>query len=84
LLAQELGQLRTQAIDLRLEAVIKHVADHSHPAQHPLAVATQLPVVKLRHHAVAVHQGLQQRHNGVGANGVSLSQFINSLSALFG
>jgi hypothetical protein len=64
--------------------VIELVADHGHPAQHPLAVATQLPVVKLRHRAVAVHQGLQQRHHGVGANGLPLSQFVNSLPALFG
>jgi len=82
LLGQELRQLGTEAIDLRLEAMIEHVADHGHATQHPLASAPQLPVVKLRHRAVAVHQGLQQRHNRVGTDSVALSQFVNFLLAL--
>jgi hypothetical protein len=61
LLGQELRKLRTETIDLCLEAVIEHVADHGHAAQHPLAAATQLRMIKLRHRAVVVHQGVQQR-----------------------
>jgi hypothetical protein len=48
------------------------------------AATTQLRVIKLRHGAVAVYQGLQQRHNRVGADRVALSQLVNSLPALLG
>jgi hypothetical protein len=79
-----LRQLGTEAVDLRLETVIKHVADHGHAAPHPLAATTQLPMVELRHIAVGVHQGLQQRHHRIGTDRVSVSQFVNSLPALVG
>jgi hypothetical protein len=71
-----------RAVDLRLEAVVEHVADHGHAAQHPLAAAAQLLVVELRHRAVAVHQGLQQRHYRVGTDCVALRQLIDFLLAL--
>jgi hypothetical protein len=41
-------------------------------------------MVKLRHGAVAVYQRSQQRHHRLGADGVALSQFVNSLPALLG
>jgi hypothetical protein len=41
--------------------VIEHVADHRHATRHPLPGTTQFAMVKLRHRAFAVQEGLQQR-----------------------
>jgi hypothetical protein len=84
LLGQELRQFGTEAVNLRLQAIIEHVANHGHAAPHPLAATTQFPVVKLRHRAIAVHEGLQQRHHCVRTDRVSASYFINLLAALVG
>jgi hypothetical protein len=64
--------------------VIEHIADHRHATRHPLPGATQFPMVKLRHRAFAVQEGLQQRHHRVGTDSVMLSQIVYSLQALVG
>ena len=38
---QELGEVVAEAVDLGLEAVVEHVADHRHAAPHPLAGAAE-------------------------------------------
>jgi hypothetical protein len=68
LLGQELRQFGTEAINLRFETIVEHVANQGHAPPHPLAATTQLRVVKLSHVAVAVHQGPQQRHHRIAAN----------------
>jgi hypothetical protein len=50
----------------------------------PLAATTEVGMIKLRHLAITIDQGLQQRHHGVGADRVAMSHFINSLAALVG
>jgi len=39
---------------------MKHVADHGHAAQHPLAAAAQFGMVELRHRAAAGGDRVQQ------------------------
>jgi hypothetical protein len=41
-------------------------------------------MVKLRHRAFAVQEGLQQRHHCVGTDSVMLSQIVYFLQALVG
>jgi hypothetical protein len=48
-LGQELRQFGTEAVDLRLETRVEHVADPCHAAAHPLAATTQIWGIKLRH-----------------------------------
>jgi hypothetical protein len=39
-------------------------------------------MVKLRHRAIAVQEGLQQRHRRVGTDSIALSQIVYFLQAL--
>jgi hypothetical protein len=64
--------------------VIEHVADHRHATRHPLPGTTQLAMVKLRHRAFAVQEGLQQCHDCVDTDSVVLSQIVYFLQALVG
>jgi len=73
-----------QAVDLRLEAVIEHVADYRHATRHPLPGTAQFGMIKLRHRAVADHEGLQQLHHRVDTDSVALSQVVYFLQALVG
>jgi hypothetical protein len=41
-------------------------------------------MVKLRHRAFAVQEGIQQRHHRVGTDSVMLSQIVYFLQALVG
>ena len=79
LLGQELRQVRTEALYLRLKTVIEHVADHGHAAPHPLPATPQFPMVKLRHSAVAVYQRLQQGHHRVGTVSRSMGRSRNTV-----
>ena len=45
---------------------------------------TQFAMVKLRHRAFAVQEGLQQCHHRVGTDSVMLSQIVYFLQALVG
>jgi len=63
--------------------VIEHVADHRHATRHPLSGATQFAMVKLRHRAVAIQEGLQQRHHRVSTDSVMPRQIVYFLQALF-
>jgi hypothetical protein len=64
--------------------VIEHVAYHRHATWHPLPGTTQFAMVKLRHRALAVQEGLQQSHHRVGADSVMLSEIAYFLQTLIG
>jgi hypothetical protein len=64
--------------------VIEHVADHRHATRHPLPSTAQFAMVKLRHRAFAVQEGLQQRYHRVGSDSVLLSQIVYFVQALVG
>ncbi|WP_426442390.1 hypothetical protein [Bradyrhizobium genosp. P] len=64
--------------------MIEHVADHCHAARHPLPSTTQFAMVKLRHRAFAVQEGLQQRHHRVDTDSVALRQIVYLLQTLVG
>jgi hypothetical protein len=64
--------------------VIEYVADHRHATRHPLPGTTQFAMVKLRHRAFAVQEGLQQRHHSVGTDSVMLREIVYFLQALVG
>jgi hypothetical protein len=64
--------------------VIEHVPNHRHATWHPLPGATKFAMIKLRHRAFVVQEGLQQRHHRVGTDSVMLSQIVYFLQALVG
>lgn len=64
---QGLRQRKTQLIDRCLQAMVEHVADHGHSAQHPLAAAAEFGDVELRHTALPAPHGLKHRGHRIVA-----------------
>src|SRR5215471_14193988 len=80
--SHQAGEGCTQSIDRRFEGVIPHIARHDHPAGHPLAPASQFPLVELGHGAVALEQGVEQGHHGIDTDAVTLCECGDVLLSL--
>lgn len=73
-IGKERGEVAAKRIDLGLEAVIEHIADHRHAAAKPLPRTAQFRMVELRHAALAPRDRIHHDLNGRDADIITLGK----------
>jgi len=80
LTAQEAGDLAAERVNVVLEALIEHVADHDHAALRPLTHAAEIRVIELGLRAVAEFECIKQGRYGIAGDPMAPRQVIDNLA----